>query len=841
MAAQRVSVIVPVLNEASNIERLISSLLSQTRPPDEIVLADGGSTDGTLEILARLGREDDRIRVVSGPGGISENRNAAIEAAHNEIIACTDAGCVPDLDWLESIVAPFEHGARWVAGMSRPSDRSLLEQVTGYALMPVPEEIDPDRFIPGGASQAFLRNVWERAGRFPEGMVAGEDTVFGGQLQLIGMRPVFAPSAMVSWQAPTSIGSLIKKAYRWGSADGAAGTSPMGYAEVLAAYWAPLGLALVSAAAGLWGWSVGLGGLLMVLAVWRTRRRSHHVGLAGKLLLPVAHLVKMWAQSLGWLVSFARMLGAGGLGKLLGRLVAKPFLHLVAAFKRLIRPYVPDALIAKMRTPTDGRGRINVDIVDDDPTWLLATPDTYRLITPPATDRAETVRLLAQHYDVVAIAETRPPEINRSKIGEPRFRALEVTASEQTFARIGSRRPDVVLATAIQAGLSVAVIPVTPGGAVPGRSDRIAHHGVAAILAAVPMHDVGGGSRGAQMAHELVAAGYHVVYVNYFDADESVDLGLRYLSSRLEQVRFSDFDAAALIARVDVADRLVIVELPHADYLPPLVELEQAGFKIVYDLIDDWVDPELGAWGYRRHVDAAIQRMATAVTASAPSLVESVATVSGRKAVLVPNAVNTRLFKPGAHPRPADLGAGVVFEYHGSLYGEWFDWAGLAAVGEAFEEVTVAVIGDPPKRRPPTPANVVFLGLKPQHHLPAYVAHTSVGIIPWHVTEMTHAVSPLKVFEYMAMGVPVAAPPLKPLLGLDGVFCDVDLVKAIRSALAGPPPDPALAAAEHGWGARMKVVFSSVGFEYATDPSARPIEILQRPTRHYTNRTPVLA
>ena len=76
----------------------------------------------------------------------------------------------------------------------------------------------------------------------------------------------------------------------------------------------------------------------------------------------------------------------------------------------------------------------------------------------------------------------------------------------------------------------------------PERRDPITGEAVV-ILAAVPLHDVGGGSRGAQIALELVRRGYHVTYVNRYPTYEDVDLGLRYIHPRLEQIGFTRFDA----------------------------------------------------------------------------------------------------------------------------------------------------------------------------------------------------------------------------------------------------------------------------------------------------------
>ena len=72
---------------------------------------------------------------------------------------------------------------------------------------------------------------------------------------------------------------------------------------------------------------------------------------------------------------------------------------------------------------------------------------------------------------------------------------------------------------------------------------------------------------------------------------------------------------------------------------------------------------------------------------------------------------------------PVDIppGDGPLLSYHGSLYGDWFDWDALRAVAESFPEARVQVIGDE-HGHPPVPGNVRFLGLKPQFQLPWYLA-----------------------------------------------------------------------------------------------------------------------
>ena len=130
----------------------------------------------------------------------------------------------------------------------------------------------------------------------------------------------------------------------------------------------------------------------------------------------------------------------------------------------------------------------------------------------------------------------------------------------------------------------------------------------------------------------------------------------------------------------------------------------------------------------------------------------------GAKATVVPNGVNAEVFgevAEGEVPRDFPVGDGQSFWRHvGSLYGGWFDWVALERVAVSFPAARIVVIGDDKGGHPAMPSNVFFLGLKAQFELPAYVRRFDVGLLPFIVSDMTHAVSPLKVYEYLASGVP---------------------------------------------------------------------------------------
>ena len=104
----KVSLITTVLDASDSVGAFLESVSWQTRPPDEVVVVDGGSTDGTLERI----RSADTVTLIEQRGAnIARGRNVAISAATHDVIAVTDGDCVLERDWLERLVVPLETGA----------------------------------------------------------------------------------------------------------------------------------------------------------------------------------------------------------------------------------------------------------------------------------------------------------------------------------------------------------------------------------------------------------------------------------------------------------------------------------------------------------------------------------------------------------------------------------------------------------------------------------------------------------------------------------------------------------------------------------------------------------
>jgi len=85
-----VAVVVPSYQHARFVGEAVASALAQTRPPDEVVVVDDGSTDGTLDVLAGFGS---RIRVLKTPRvGVGGVYNAGVAATSSDLIAFPRVG-----------------------------------------------------------------------------------------------------------------------------------------------------------------------------------------------------------------------------------------------------------------------------------------------------------------------------------------------------------------------------------------------------------------------------------------------------------------------------------------------------------------------------------------------------------------------------------------------------------------------------------------------------------------------------------------------------------------------------------------------------------------------------
>lgn len=224
----KVSVIATVKNEEHSIHRLLDSLAAQTRAPDEVVIVDGGSTDGTRRVLEQYAAKGVLpLRVLVCPGtNIAAGRNAAIEAATYDVIACTDAGVRLSPNWLADLLRPLEEDSTVpvVSGFFLPDPQTVFETALGATTLPALEDVSPHCFLPSSRSVAYRRETWERVGRYPEWLDYCEDLVFDLRLYELFDSFPFVPQAVAYFRPRHSLRAFFRQYYLYARGDGKADT-----------------------------------------------------------------------------------------------------------------------------------------------------------------------------------------------------------------------------------------------------------------------------------------------------------------------------------------------------------------------------------------------------------------------------------------------------------------------------------------------------------------------------------------------------------------------------------------------------------------------------------------
>lgn len=253
------AVIATVRNEAGSIKTFINSLLQQTRRPDEIIIVDGESTDGTNEQLQSYANNA-QITLITQSCNIARGRNIAIRAANSTIIASTDAGCIIDKQWLDEITRPFRCASPpdVVAGNYSFDCKSPFEEAVVFATN-APDRIysEEAHFYPSSRSVAFTKAIWEKAKGYPEWLYAAEDTLFNIRLRQIKGDFTFAENALVKWRPRSTCAAVGKQFFNYARGNGRIGFANQGY-RINLKYHAMIFAPVLASVAYPWLWLLAI-------------------------------------------------------------------------------------------------------------------------------------------------------------------------------------------------------------------------------------------------------------------------------------------------------------------------------------------------------------------------------------------------------------------------------------------------------------------------------------------------------------------------------------------------------------------------------------------------------
>jgi peptidoglycan/xylan/chitin deacetylase (PgdA/CDA1 family)/glycosyltransferase involved in cell wall biosynthesis len=216
-----VSVIVPAFNEALNITATVRSLAASRYRRLEIIVVDDGSTDGTAELVERLGMRGVYV-VRQANAGKPAALNTGIRYARGDLLVLVDGDTVFAPDAIAELVQPLaDPGVGAVSGNTKVANRKgllgrwqHLEYVIGFNLDR--RMFDLGRCMPTvpGAIGAFRRAALADVGGVSEQTLA-EDTDLTMAVVRAGWRVVYQPDAVAWTEAPASLRQLWRQRYRW--------------------------------------------------------------------------------------------------------------------------------------------------------------------------------------------------------------------------------------------------------------------------------------------------------------------------------------------------------------------------------------------------------------------------------------------------------------------------------------------------------------------------------------------------------------------------------------------------------------------------------------------------
>jgi len=303
---------------------------------------------------------------------------------------------------------------------------------------------------------------------------------------------------------------------------------------------------------------------------------------------------------------------------------------------------------------------------------------------------------------------------------------------------------------------------------------------------------------------------------------------LRQLSMR--QYEHTVRKAARAAAQIGIHTPVVWVSYPMA------LDggFEGDGLTVVYDCMDRWTDfPDVIAHPWRHlfveELEAGLLRRADVVLCSALGLYDAKRTSARGPVELVRNGADIEHFLPTGRAVPADLATlpRPIIGYVGAVAG-WVDFELLRAVALARPAWSLVLVGpvfqgqSMGDARALAPVaglpNVHLLGLRPYAEVPAYVEAFDVATIPFVLNGLTADTNPIKVYEYLATGVPVVSTPLPEVEQMEGVSVAGDAGAFVRAVEDSQTTrhDPAAIAAriavarENSWEARAAQAWKAI-------------------------------
>lgn len=225
-----VSVIMPVLNERSQIERTVSSILNQRTSGFELecFLIDGGSRDGTLEVLYRFSNEAAHVKVIENPSGSTPAAfNMGLRCAGGEYVCILGAHAEYPPDYIATCLEELKsHGATGCSGvlLTVPATTTLTARLAAWCLghrfacSGSSVRTHPGGFVDTVAYPVMRKQALIEAGSYNENLLRNQDNDMNQRLRAQGHTLYLTARTHACYVARHGVTSLLRYAYssgRW--------------------------------------------------------------------------------------------------------------------------------------------------------------------------------------------------------------------------------------------------------------------------------------------------------------------------------------------------------------------------------------------------------------------------------------------------------------------------------------------------------------------------------------------------------------------------------------------------------------------------------------------------
>ena len=256
--------------------------------------------------------------------------------------------------------------------------------------------------------------------------------------------------------------------------------------------------------------------------------------------------------------------------------------------------------------------------------------------------------------------------------------------------------------------------------------------------------------------------GYLVLFVAWqWAPEETLAKGCAEVWPQVWQIPLYDFlDLHVALPSRD-QEALYLLTMPAAVLINCVPNLRSKGYAIIYDVMDDWEEffnSGQAPW-YVKELEAQLVLQSDLVCGVSPALVDKFSAI--RTDIFVNGNGYTAevLGLENRYIANQNLQSSLIIGYFGHLTDAWFDWELIFSLAENYNNISFEIIGyGEPKwaiNRAKNFKNLRLIGKVLPSELNTYVRNWSYGIIPFIESDLSLAVDPIKIYEYIYFGLPV--------------------------------------------------------------------------------------